>query len=187
VHAELERILTLYDEQELQGTTSRNCRLRLLSSSPGGIESVDMHQTRDRKRLSRDSAPDSQTLRLTLGSSGDTMPNSEKLGMVSPELCPRDGVPLGIARISMFRYRAPRPRPRAVFNRLDAEPGATQRHSKNSPVSPLGKGGKRPDAADFPPLRRGVGEERAAAHAMHLKTALERKSVCTLVGSLTKY
>ena len=37
-----------------------------------------MHQTRDRKRLSRDSAPDSQTLRLTLGSSGDTMPNCEK-------------------------------------------------------------------------------------------------------------
>jgi len=26
---------------------------------------------------------------------------------------------------------------RAVFNRLDAEPGATQRHSKNLPVSPL--------------------------------------------------
>ena len=32
---------------------------------------------------------------------------------------------------------------RAVFNRLDAEPGATQRHSKNLPVSPLRKGGKK--------------------------------------------
>src|SRR5271157_1349816 len=49
-------------------------------------------------------------------------------------------------------------------------------------IAPLRKGGKRPDAADFPPLRRGrrlsppceggVGGVRAAAHAMHLKAAL---------------
>ena len=61
---------------------------------------------------------------------------------------------------------------RAVFNRLDAEPGATQRHSKNLPVSPLRKGGKKDQTPPtfpplrgkkdqtpptFPPLRRGVG------------------------------
>ena len=41
---------------------------------------------------------------------------------------------------------------RAVFNRLDAEPGATQRHSKNPPVSPLRKGGKKDQTPPtFPP------------------------------------
>ena len=52
---------------------------------------------------------------------------------------------------------------RAVFNRLDAEPGATRRHSKNPPVSPLRKGGKRSDAADFPPLAKGGRGVRAGA------------------------
>ena len=55
---------------------------------------------------------------------------------------------------------------RAVFNRLDAEPGAAQRHSKNPPVSPLRKGGKKTrrrrlsppcegGSPDFPPLAKG--------------------------------
>jgi len=75
---------------------------------------------------------------------------------------------------------------KAVFNRLGAEPGATQGHSKDPPVSPLRKGGKRPDAADFPPpsqggkkdqtpptfppLRRGGtgGESRGACNASRL-------------------
>jgi len=61
-----------------------------------------------------------------------------------------------------FRSRSPKSRldlsrnARAIFNRLDAEPGVTQRHSKNPPVSPLRKGGKRPDAADFPPLAKAL-------------------------------
>src|SRR5208282_1243735 len=38
---------------------------------------------------------------------------------------------------SSWRTIWDRPRLRAVFNRLDAEPGVTQRHSKNPPVSPL--------------------------------------------------
>src|SRR5271157_4085432 len=46
--------------------------------------------------------------------------------------------------------------PRAILNRVDAEPGTKQRHSKHPPVSPLRKGGKRPDAADFPPLAENV-------------------------------
>src|SRR5208283_3430572 len=62
---------------------------------------------------------------------------------------------------------------RAVFNRLDAEPGATQRHSKNPPVSPLRKGGKKTRRRRLsPPCEGGVGRVRAEAHAMHLKTAL---------------
>src|SRR5271166_3478424 len=62
---------------------------------------------------------------------------------------------------------------RAVFNRLDAEPGVTQRHSKNPPVSPLRKGGKKTRRRRLsPPCEGGVGGVRAAAHAMHLKTAL---------------
>ena len=75
------------------------------------------------------------------------------------------------------RAAIPHPdRPRAVFNRLDAEPGATQGHSKNPPVFPLRKEGKRPDAADFPPCEGGWGGVRAAAHAMHLKTALDGRA-----------
>ncbi len=61
---------------------------------------------------------------------------------------------------------------RAVFNRLDAEPGATQRQSKNPLCPPFARGEKRPDAADFPPCEGGVGGVRAAAHAMRLNTAL---------------
>ena len=53
---------------------------------------------------------------------------------------------------------------RAVFNRLDAEPGVTQRHSKNSPVSPLRKGGKKSRRRQLsPPCEGGVGGVRAAA------------------------
>ena len=65
---------------------------------------------------------------------------------------------------------------RAVFNRLDAEPGATQRHSKNPPVSPLRKGGKRSDAADFPPLAKGGkgGESRGACNASENRSRVGR-------------
>src|SRR5271157_1391622 len=46
----------------------------------------------------------------------------------------------------------------AVFNRLDDEPGTTQRHSKNPPASPLRKGGKRRHADNFsPPCEGGEG------------------------------
>ncbi len=62
----------------------------------------------------------------------------------------------------------------AIFNRVDDEPDTRQRHSNAPPLPPLRKGGKkRPDATDFPPpCEGGVGGVRAAAHAMHLKTAL---------------
>ena len=72
-----------------------------------------------------------------------------------------------------FRSRSPKSRldlsrnARAIFNRLDAEPGATQRHSKNPPVSSLRKGEKDQTPPTFPPLRRGGrgGESRGASNA----------------------
>ena len=54
---------------------------------------------------------------------------------------------------------------RAGFNRLDDEPGATRRHSKAPPVSPLRKGGKKTRRRQFfSPLRRG-GESRDICNA----------------------
>ncbi len=44
---------------------------------------------------------------------------------------------------------------KAIFNRVDDDPGTTHRHSKHPPLPPLRMGGKRPDAADFPPLAKG--------------------------------
>src|SRR5208337_3920890 len=68
-----------------------------------------------------------------------------------------------------------------IFNRLDGEPGATQRHSKNPPVSPLAKGGKKTRRRRLsPPCEGGVGGVRVAAHAMHLKTALGRFSPASI-------
>ena len=67
VHAELGRILTLYDEQEL--------RFVCMSSSPGGFESEGMRQTRDFK------CPDSQTLRLTPAVSS----HGREIGFCGPE------------------------------------------------------------------------------------------------------
>ena len=62
--------------------------------------------------------------------------------------------------------------PRAVFNRLDHEPGAMRRYSKNPPVSPLRKGGKRRESPTYPPLAKGRRGVYAAARARQWKSAL---------------
>ncbi len=62
---------------------------------------------------------------------------------------------------------------RAIFNRVDDEPDTRQRHSNAPPLPPLRKGGKKTRRHRLsPPCEGGVGGVRAAAHAMHLKTAL---------------
>ncbi len=45
---------------------------------------------------------------------------------------------------------------RAVFNRVNDEPGTTQRHSKHPPYPPFARGDKDQRPRTFPPLRRGV-------------------------------
>ena len=57
---------------------------------------------------------------------------------------------------------------RAVFNRLDAEPGATQEALEEPPCVPPSQGGKKDQTPPtFPPLRRGGrgGESRGACNA----------------------
>src|SRR5271166_3342327 len=66
---------------------------------------------------------------------------------------------------------------RAVFNRLDAEPGVTQRHSKNPPVSPLRKGGKKTRRRRLSPPCEGGGrggESRGACNASENRSRVGR-------------
>src|SRR5208283_4894520 len=68
-------------------------------------------------------------------------------------------------------------RARAVFNRLDAEPGVTQWHSKNPPVSPLRKGGKKTRRRRLSPPCEGGGrggESRGACNASENRSRVGR-------------